>query len=172
MKKTKKLTFSGIMTSLCVVILFLGSFFSTIDLSLSALAGMVLILAVIEMGDRWAWGIFIVSSILSFLIIPSKLVVCFFICFMGWYPIAKRSFERLHPFLAWCTKLSTFNIFMTVIIWAVNSVLKLPQTDFTFSWALYILGNVTFIIYDIALSKLIFLYIVKLRKIFKMNKLL
>ena len=172
MKKTKKLSFCGIMTALCVVILLLGSFFSTIDLSMSALAGMVLILAVIEMGDKWAWSVFVASSLVGMLIIPSKLVVCFYVCFMGWYPIAKRSFERLHPFLAWCVKLSAFNVFLTVIIWAVNNILHLPQSDFSFSPALYALGNVTFVIYDIALSKMILLYIVKLRNILKLNKLL
>lgn len=172
MKKTKKLAFSGILVALCVVILFLGSFFTTIDLTLAALAGIILILAVIEMGDKWAWCIFAAASILAWLLIPSKLVVCFFICFTGWYPIAKRSFERLHPFLAWCVKISAFNVFMTVILLISKFVLRLPDTDLEFGYALYALGNVTFIVYDIALSKVILLYVVKLRKILGLNKLL
>ncbi|MBE6688710.1 MAG: hypothetical protein E7588_05470 [Ruminococcaceae bacterium] len=172
MKKSKKTALGGIITALCVVILFLGSFFSTLDLSMSALAGMLLVLAVVEMGDNWAWGIFACASVVSILVIPSKLVVCFFVCFMGWYPIAKRSFERLHPVLAWCVKISTFNVFLTVAIWAVNFVFKLSVSDFSFSWALYGLGNVTFVLYDIALSKIILLYLVKLRNILKINKLL
>lgn len=172
MKKTKKLAFSGIMVALCVVILFLGSFFSTIDLTLAGFAGMILILAVIEMGDKWAWCIFAAASILSWLLIPSKTVVCFFVCFMGWYPIAKRTFERLHPFLAWCVKISAFNVFLTIMILILKFVLRLPSTDLDFGYALYGVANATFIVYDIALSKIILFYIIKLRKILGLNKLL
>lgn len=172
MKRTKKLAFSGIMTALCIVILFLGSFFSALDLSMAALAGMMLVLPVIEMGDKWAWSIFFASSLLALLIIPSKLVVCFFVCLMGWYPIAKRSFERLACVLSWLVKLIVFNAFLSLTIWVVNSVLHLPENDFSFTWALFALGNVTFVIYDIALSKIILLYIVRLRKILKLNRLL
>lgn len=170
MKKTKKLALSGILTALSVVLLFMGSFFSTIDLSMSALAGMVIVVAVIEMGDKWAWCIFASCSVLSIIMVPSKLIVSFFVCFLGWYPIAKRSFEKCHPVISWCVKISTLNVFLTVALWTVNSLLKLPQSDFSFTPALYILVNITFIIYDIALSKLILLYIVKLRKILKLDK--
>ena len=172
MKKTKKLAFSGIMTALCVVILFMGSFFSTIDLSMSALAGILLILAVIEAGDKCAWGIFCASSVLALILIPSKLVVAFFILFMGWYPIAQRTLEKLPSFLSWCVKIAVFNLFLTAIILVANFVLRLPESDFSFSLALYAVGNVTFVIYDIAISRLITLYLIKLRKILKLNKLL
>ena len=172
MKRTKKLAFSGIITALCVVILFLGSFFSALDLSMSALAGILLVLAVIELGDRWAWCIFCASSILGLLIIPSKFVVCFFVCLMGWYPIAKRSFERLGPVLCWCVKLVAFNIFLSLTILAINFVFHLPESDFSFTLPLFALGNVTFVLYDIALSKIILLYIIRLRKILGLNRLL
>ena len=100
MKKTKKLAFSGIMTALCVVILYLGSFFSTIDLSLAAIAGILMILAVIELGDKYAWSVFLGVSILALLLIPTKYTAFFYAAFLGWYPIAKRHFERLHPVLS------------------------------------------------------------------------
>ena len=48
----------------------------------------------------------------------------------------------------------------------------LPEGEFDFGYALFALANVTFVLYDICLSKLILLYIVKLRKILGLNKLL
>jgi len=172
MKKTKKLAFSGIMTALCVVILFLGSFFSTLDLSLSAISGMLMVLAVIELGDRHAWGIFAAVSILGLLIIPTKYTAFFFAAFLGWYPIAKRYFERLHPVLAWAVKISAVNVCLAVAIWFSKAFFVLPEGEFDFGYLLFGLANLTFVLYDICLSKLILLYIVKLRKILKLNKLL
>lgn len=172
MKKTKKLAFSGIMTALCVVILFLGSLFSTIDLSLSAISGMLIVLAVIELGDKHAWGIFVAASLIGFLLIPTKYTVFFFAAFLGWYPIAKRHFERLHPVLAWSVKISAINVCLALSIWVSKSLFVLPEGEFDFGYLLFGLANLTFVLYDICLSKLILLYLVKLRKILKLNKLL
>ena len=172
MKRTKKLAFGGILTALCVVILFLGSFFSTIDLSMSALAGLVLILAMTEAGDKCAWGVFFASALLSLILVPAKLVAVFYIMLMGWYPIAKKYFERLGRFWSWCAKIAVFNAVLTLIILCAQFVMHLPEGEFSFSTALYALGNFTFIIYDIAVSRLIIFYLVRLRKILRLNRLL
>ena len=172
MKKTKKLAFSGIMTALCVVILYLGSFFSTIDLSLAAIAGILMVLAVIELGDKYAWSVFLGVSILALLLIPTKYTAFFYAAFLGWYPIAKRHFERLHPVLSWSVKISAVNVCLAISIWISKMLFTLPEGEFDFGYALFALVNVTFVLYDICLSKLILLYIVKLRKILGLNKLL
>ncbi|MBQ9940854.1 MAG: hypothetical protein IJO74_04875 [Clostridia bacterium] len=172
MKKTKKLAFSGILTALCFVLLFIGSLFSTIDLSLSAIAGLLIVLAVIELDDKYAAGIFLAVSLLGLLLIPSKLTSLFFLGFLGWYPIAKRHFERLVPLLAWPVKISAANVFLALSILVSRYVFLIPESDFDFSYLLFGLANVTFVLYDICLSKLILLYLVKLRNLLRINKLL
>jgi len=91
---------------------------------------------------------------------------------LGWYPIAKRYFERLHPVLAWAVKISAVNVCLAVAIWFSKAFFVLPEGEFDFGYLLFGLANLTFVLYDICLSKLILLYIVKLRKILKLNKLL
>jgi Na+/H+ antiporter NhaD/arsenite permease-like protein len=176
MKKTKKLAFSGIMTALCVVILFLGSFFSTIDLSLSAISGMLIVLAVIELGDKHAWGIFIAASILGFLIIPTKYTVFFFAAFLGWYPVAKWPLEaKLPGWRSLPVKLLLWNACAGAMAAMIFFVFRMDQVIAEYremSRAMLIvfavLANVTLILYDRLLNTMALVYVKKLRpKLFK-----
>ena len=80
MKSSQKLAFGGILTALSVVVMLL-SFFSIADYALPAIAGVLLIPAVIEMGSSRALGVYAATAVLSFFLAPSKEAAVMYIAF-------------------------------------------------------------------------------------------
>jgi len=159
------------MAALCVVFLFLGSVITVLDLSFAAMSSIVIVLAVIELGGSYPWLIWAVVSILSLLLLPDKFGAVTFLVFAGYYPIIKKHIEGLHSLvIQWILKLIVFNAAITLIIAVSVFILKLPTDEIGFGIIVYGLCNITFIIFDIALTKLIALYLFRFRNKFKFFK--
>lgn len=164
MKNTKKITLAAILSALGVIVLLLGSVFTMLDLTMVAIASLLVVMAVIELGGCYPYLIWLVTGILSMLLLPSKFSAILYIVFGGIYPILKAMFERLHFVVAWVLKLSYFNTMLTLLIFLCNYVFKLSDTDLGYNFIVYILCNGVFVLYDIAASEMIVLYMIKLRK--------
>lgn len=160
----KKMVVSAVLSALGVAIMYLGSVVDVLDLTLDAAASMIIIFAFIEIGTKYAWLIYGVTAVLTLLLLPAKLPGLMYLLFIGYYPILKASFERLHFVISWILKLSLFNTAFLLIILAVNYLFKIPDTGFDFTPLLIIFGNITFVLYDFASSTIITLYLVKLRR--------
>lgn len=167
MKKTKKLVFSAILSALAVVFMYIGALFDVLDLSVAALASMCVALVLVELGARWAFLVYAVVSVLSFLLLPAKTPAILFCGFLGFYPIAKSVFERrLHGALQWLLKLILLNICVGVML----LVLRLFTVSTAWFEALtLVLANFVFIVYDIALSRLLRAYVFAWRKKLKIS---
>ena len=94
-KRTKYLTVSAMLSALGVIFLALGAFIEVLDITTAVLASMLCIYAVIEMSGAYPWGIWVVTSILSLLLLPIKTPALFYALFAGFYPILKEKLERL-----------------------------------------------------------------------------
>ena len=79
-------------------------------------------------------------------------------------------FEKLHFVVAWILKFSYFNTVLTLIIAISKYVVHVDDPDIGFRIGLYALANLTFLLYDIATSQLVLLYLVKLRQRFRIGK--
>ena len=96
-----------------------------------------------------------------------------YVMFFGYYPIIKAMVEKkLNKALSWTVKFVIFNISMILSFLIVTYVFKVPFEEMkkygaAAAWILLALGNVVFLIYDIALTRLITLYMLKWRKSFK-----
>ncbi len=164
MKKTKKLALAAIFSALGVVILLLGSIITVLDLSAVALASILIMIAVIEVGGAYPYLIWLVTGALSMLLLPDKFGALVYLVFGGVYPIFKAMYERLHPAVSWMLKFSTFNVMLILMILIGSFVMGLTDTGLAFTLPVFALCNFTFFIYDIATTHLITLYLVKLRK--------
>ena len=173
---TKKIAVSAILSALAVIFLALGSLIEVLDLSSAAVAGFVIVVAVIELEGKYPVMIYFAVSILSILTLPNKFPALFFIFFAGCYPIFKYHFERFHHIVAWVVKFSMFNIFLAFMILSVNFLvgrgfLSLSGegylSDIFGDLKIFIFGvaNFAFLLYDIAMTRIINLYIIKIRKI-------
>jgi len=176
---TKKIALSAVLSALSIVFLLLGSLIDVLDLSSAVFAGFVIVIAVIELQGSYPVMMYFVISILSVLVLPNKYPAVFFIFFGGFYPIFKAYIERFHYVVAWVVKFSLFNTFLAFMILAVNFLIEKellpPFNDLdntnsfeifgNFKIIVFIVANFVFLLYDIAMTRIINLYIVKIRKL-------
>ena len=163
-RRSHIVAFAGITSALCVVLLYLGSIVDVLDYSVSALCGILITLISTEFGNKTGLGVWIASSILSLLILPQKFSALLFVLFCGWYTFVKKAYERLPRILSWALKLVTFNAVLSVIIFITLKILLIEGLGFVTVAGVVILSNFVFVIYDILLTRLTFLYIVSWRK--------
>lgn len=163
-KKTRRLAICAILSALGVVILYLGALVEVLDVSAAAIASLFCVLAVIEMGGAWPWLIYFVVSILSLVLLPVKSSAVLFVLLLGYYPILKAYFERLRLLVSWVLKLVTCNVALAAIL--LLSRILVSETVSLDPWyyvGLYALGNAVFVLYDLALTRLISTYLRRLR---------
>lgn len=163
--KTRRMTACAVLCGLNIVIMYLGTVIEVLDLSASVVASLACIFAVIEMGGSFPWLIYAVTGVLSLILLPFPKTVAFiYVLFSGYYPILKAHIERLSRPLAWVAKLILFNVALTGLVALSTWVLHIPDGLFEANVFVYLLGNVTFIVYDIALTGLITTYLRVWRK--------
>lgn len=172
MNRSIQVAFCGITAALSTVIMLIAGFVPTASYALPALAGIFAIAIVIEMNAGWAFASYVVSSIISALIVPDKSAALLYIIFFGFYPILKAIFERIKlKVIAYLLKFAVFNAAAIgayfIAIWLL--ALK-PETLVIFGisipWVLLIIANAIFIVYDFALSGLVVAYYKRLHPIF------
>ncbi len=160
---TFKLTLGAMMCALSVVILYLGSTVEVLDLSMAAIASLLCTVMVIEVGGPYPWVIFSVTAVLSLLLLPQKTPALFYTAFLGYYPLIKEKLETLNRSISYALKFIIFNIAVAAAailyfyLFAPEILLKVP-----FMIVGVILLNAVFIIYDIALTRLITFYIYRI----------
>ena len=186
-KRTKRLTLGAMLAAIGAVLLLFGSLFQVIDLSMAAIASFVCIVAVIELGPGWAWMIYAVVGVISVLLRPVSFAPWVYVAFLGYYPIIKEKIERLGKIISWALKLLSFNIALVgclAIVYLVftaepsgdifeyfNMLLGFPGAGMTIAIGLYVFVNIVFIVYDIALTRLISLYLFRLRQKLKFTNM-
>lgn len=170
-KNTRRLTFCAVCVALGFVILMLGAFVEVLDLSAAAFAGMLSVVVVIELGGKWAWPTFFATGLLALLLLPARLPALFYLLFAGWYPIAKERIERLRlrP-LRWVIKMLSLNAATIIAFLTAKYVLMIPDAVADWTWLLLLMLNGAFILFDIALTRLISLYIYRLRGRLRINR--
>ena len=72
MKKTKKIALSAILAALGVIILYLGALVDVLDLSVAILASFLILFCTAELGYSTALSVWLVTSLLSLLLLPNK----------------------------------------------------------------------------------------------------
>ena len=167
MKKTKKIATSAVLCALSVIILYFGAVIDVMFLTMAAMASLIVVYAVIEIGGSYPWLIYSATSLLSILLLPNKLPAITYFIFAGVYPIIKAYAERLPLVIAWIAKLAMFNVCLTGLIFISKSLMGLEDLTFGFSPAVYVVGNLIFLLFDYVLSKMILLYMIKLRARFR-----
>ena len=167
----RRLILCAMFSALGVVILYLGSIIDVLDIAMAALVSLFVIFAVIEYGGAAPWCIYAVTGLLSAILLPNKFPAIMYIFFFGFYPIIKEKAEsRRSRALAWGIKEIVFNISLVIMIALSNLLMSLKFADvIIFEAVFFILANGVFVIYDIALTRLISAYLFRFRKNFKIK---
>ncbi len=172
-----KIAFCGITAALSLVIL-LMTLVPITEMSLAALAGIVMIPTIIEFGRKTGFLLYTVVSILALLLIPTVEGKALYVAFFGYYPVLKSALEsrRLPRVAEWGAKFAVFNAAVIVAYVLMLNVFGLPADSFTIGgvslpWVFLLIGNGVFFLYDWCLTGLISKYMTlwqpRVRRLFK-----
>lgn len=167
MKDTKKITLSAMLTALGVVIMLLGAVIETLDLTVGAIASLIVVFVFVEIGKPYHWLVWLCTSLITALIYPgSALWIEYFLIF-GIYPILKAYIEKLPKWSWWPVKLVYINSVVGLLALAMEKLLGIPFFEDEGVWMrvlFWALLNVAFVMYDIFLRTLLRVYFVKYRE--------
>lgn len=167
MKRSAQVALCGMIAALCMLMMFLTGLVPFATYAVPALAGVLMIAVVVESNAKWALLVYIAVSIMSIFITPDREASMMFIAFFGHYPILKLFLERIKPrVLEYVLKIVCFNVCIVAAYLVIIFVFQMPDilTEMgSFGrysvLVLLAMGNVVFLIYDFATTKLISAYI-------------
>lgn len=178
-----KVALGAMLTALSVVLL-IPTALEIFVYALPAVASMLIVFAVVEMGSRWAVTVYIATSAISLITVPNKEAAILYAAFFGYYPILKALLEsKTKRPVEYAVKLLVFNaamigayLFMIYVFGMPYEKLMGIEGEFGFfarhaPKILLALGNVVFIVFDKGITNVISLYLAvwqkKFRKLFK-----
>ncbi len=156
--RTWQVALGGVLTAGSLAVLWLACVVPSGQLGVTAAAGLFPVGAVLSAGrgaGLLCWG---AASVLGLLLLPDKGVALMYLCFLGLYPVVKSRLEQLKSRAAeWAGKLACFNAALSILWFGFQALFlpALPEWMTQRLWVLYAAGNVVFILYDVALSRLI-----------------
>jgi hypothetical protein len=161
MKKTRTLSLPAMLAATELVILLIASVLPTVRLSLVAIAGTVNIITLLECGKRYTLIVFAAVSILSAILLPLKLLAVLYIAFFGYYPLVKSYLEKLGRIkLEWLLKILILLIALTItlLLYRYGFAGGIELFDKAL-WLIYTGCLVVFVVYDLALTRLVQYYL-------------
>ena len=148
-----------------VVVLYLGSFFEILDMSVACIASLIIMFCVAEMGYAASFAVYAVISVISFFILPSKWVAVYFMFFFGLMPITKSVYEKTGFILSWILKLATFNATLFGFYFVSSALDFFEENEFSriLLTVFFVLANFVFVLTDILYGRLYRIYEYKYR---------
>ena len=157
----------GIVAALSLVLMFLTSVIPFGTYAFPTFAGILLVLLVLNLGYGYAVAVYMIVAVLSFLLVTDKEAALLFAIFLGYYPIVKGLIERIpSKILQYSVKILLFNICMIGAFFIGTALLSIPKESFDIfgvylPWLFLVIGNFAFIIYDLCVTRLVTIYLLK-----------
>lgn len=168
--KTIRIALCSIICAISLVLMILTGVIPVGTYALPCLAGILLVVVVIEYGYKWSLLSYLVISILSFILAADKEAAVYFILLFGYYPILKSIIEsKIHNrIVQYVIKFAIFNIVAVGSFYIVSFLLAVSPSEFTLfgvyvPWVFLIIGNIFFIFYDLAVTGIVVQYVRRLR---------
>ena len=154
MRESTKAALGGIVSALAVIVMLVTYLSPLLVYTAPPFAGILLILIVNELGNKWAVGTYVSISILSVFFIADKESAVFFTMFFGYYPILK---------------LLIFNCSIAAAVAVCIFVFHIPYDEFSETGYLMLgvfwgMLNGLLAVYDFLVSSLQRLYVNRLKK--------
>lgn len=157
-KSSRFIALAAVLAAFQVAFMALACFVPTGQLGFLGVASLFGVAAVVELGTAGGALVYAACAILGFLVLPSKTLAGLYAVFFGPYPVVKALAEPRKRWTEWITKLLFFNAALTVAIFALKMTV-FDLFNIKFGVPLYYLGgNVVFVIFDIAVSRALTVY--------------
>ena len=155
MRESSKSALGGIIAALSVSIMLLTYLSPFFVYTAPQFAGLTLLVIVVELGYKWAFGAYTAISLLSIFLIADKEAAVFYIMLFGYYPILRELLENKigSKILRIAAKVLLFNAALVASVAICNYVFMIDFGDLMeHGWAilaLYIvLMNIALFVYD------------------------
>ena len=167
----RQLALCGVLAALALAMMLAGGLIPAATYCCPVLACILLIPVLDRCGRRIAWAWFAAVALLSCLLCPNPEAAALFL-FLGYYPILKSGLDRirLRP-LRYLTKLALFNSATAAMYAALIFLLgweeltaELQESSLALLALTLVLGNLTFCLTDLLLTRLERLYQNKISK--------
>ena len=166
MRTTKKLTLSSVLVALGAVMMALGAMVEVVDLTVCALASLIVVFIYLEIGSPYTWLTWLCTSLVTFLISSGKPIWLNYFLIFGIYPIFKAYIEKL-PRPSW---LIVKLLYANAVVWAMFFLMELifsvplfEEGAFWLKAVLYVVINVAFVAYDIFITVCVKIYYARIR---------
>lgn len=168
--KSKQIALCGLLCALAVTLLLLGGVIPIATFCAPMLAMAVLLPILEEYGSKTAAAAYGAAAILALLLVSDRETALVFVAF-GWYPLLRPRLARIHSrFVRILVKLAVCSAVIAVLYGLVLQLMGLTadllEAARWMNFLLLVLGNITFLIMDLALERLTVLWRRKLRKRF------
>lgn len=162
----KRVSINGIFAALAVILLFFATVLPTSRISLFVLSSFFVSVIILEYGVLNGWTFYIVSSLVAFIVVPSKHELFPYAVFFGLYGIIKFYIEKIDGIvLEYVLKIAFFNVSLTsAVIFVKEFFFEAVRVDFPWLVVILIL-QVVFVIYDYVYTLFIQWYKNKIRKL-------
>lgn len=178
MKNTSKTALGAIITGLSIALMLSTTILPFMSYAIPAISGVLITLIVMECDKKWALIVYASVSILSLLIVPDKSAAIAYVCLFGYYPIVKALLEsKLTTWISFVIKILLADAvlisgyYITLHFFGIDTEGIEWLSPYLTKWfvapVIAIGGGIFFYMYDVVLTRLITIYSVKWRKIFK-----
>ncbi|MBQ3762327.1 MAG: hypothetical protein II875_10025 [Clostridia bacterium] len=150
-RPSRGIALGGVFTALSVVILWLGAVSGLGTYASPMLSGIALIPVGRALGRKYHVLCFIASGALCMLLSADWEMNLLFVFLLGWYPIVRPKLQTLRKPMRILAKAALFNVCAAAAEALTLLVIAPEAVGFWMAAALWLLGNVTLILYDFAL---------------------
>ena len=158
------------MVALSTAIMLLGAVIEVLDLSVCAIASLLVVFIYLEIGSYYPWLVWICTTLATALIYPGSAIWVEYALIFGLYPLIKAYIERL-PRWSW---LIVKLVYINAVIWGIFCVCELllgipffDEGGTVIIVITYVLSNIAFVAYDFFIMVMVRFYFDKLRPRFK-----
>lgn len=169
MRQTKKLTLCAILTALGAVIMMLGAVVEVLDLTVCALASLIMVFVYLEIGAPYTYLVWICTSLVTGLIYPGSIVWIEYFLVFGIYPIVKAYVERLTRWLWIPVKLVYVNAVCLALFFVSEKLFGVPFFEDDLLWLKVVtwgVMNIAFLAYDLFITTMVKFYYDRIRRRF------
>lgn len=173
-KSSYVVAFGGIISAICLSLEFAIGIFPAFIYVFPMVCSLLMTILLDECGTKACAAAYASISILSLLICPDKEGAMLYAAFFGYYPIARQYIAKIpKKVLRIIIKLFMFNLAMVCTYLILIKIFGISDAaageSATWIWAaILLLGNIAFLLFDVALVRILNIYTVKYKsKIFK-----
>ena len=156
--------------ALGTAMMIVGAIFEVLDMSVCAIASMLVVFVYLEIGSYYPWLVWVCTSLATALLYPGSIIWAEYLLVFGIYPLLKAYIEKL-PRWSWLIiKLSFINAVIWVIFLICEKLLGVSffeEEGTVMKIVLYVLMNLAFLMFDLFITVMVRFYYDKLRPRFK-----